>query len=227
LREGVIIEHLQEIETESLPPVPDVDDRKLRDVFAVGRRFGYEENHALKVAAMAEKIFDDLAPIYGLRRHERTLLSAAALLHDVGYHISHEAHHKHSHYLIKYSEITGFTEDEKSIIANVARYHRKAFPKPNHSYYTALSETDRNIVDRLSSILRIADGLDRGYEGRVSDIKIEKGKNGLTLTLISDEDCANEIYAIKMKKEFFEQTYGCSLLVKQTPVSKQTKNLAV
>ncbi len=227
LREGVIIDQLREIETESLPPVPDVDDRKLRDVFAVGRRFGYEENHALKVADMAEKIFDELAPIYDLGRYERTLLSAAALLHDVGYHISHEAHHKHSLYLIKYSEITGFTEDEKSIIANVARYHRKAFPKSHHSYYTALSKTARSIVDRLSSILRIADGLDRGYEGRVSDIKIEKGKKDLTLTLISDEDCANEIYAIKIKKEFFEKTYGCNLLVTQAPLSEKSENSAI
>ncbi len=220
LREGVIIDHLREIETESLPPVPDVDDIQLRDVFAVGRRFGYEENHALKVADMAEKIFDKLAPIYGLKRHERTLLSAAALLHDVGYHISHEAHHKHSLYLIKHSEMTGFSEGEKSIIANVARYHRKAFPKPHHIYYTDLTEADQKIVDKLSSILRIADGLDRGYEGRVKDIEFEKSKKTLKLTLFSDEDCSSEIYAIKMKKEFFEITYNCTLVIKQAPIAK-------
>ncbi len=66
LREGVIIDYLREIESESLPPVPDVEDKKLRDVFAVGRRFGYEESHALQVADLAEKIFDALAPIYKL-----------------------------------------------------------------------------------------------------------------------------------------------------------------
>ncbi|NNE99857.1 MAG: Ppx/GppA family phosphatase, partial [Pyrinomonadaceae bacterium] len=160
LREGVIIDHLREIETEALPPVPDVDDLKLRDVFAIGRRFGYEENHALQVATMAEKIFDELAPIYDLKRHQRTWLSAAALLHDVGYHISHEAHHKHSLYLIKHSEMTGFSEDEKAIIANVARYHRKALPKSSHFYYTSLEKDERETVDKLSSILRLADGLD-------------------------------------------------------------------
>ena len=216
LREGVIIDHLREIEQESLPPVPDVGDIKLRDVFAVGRRFGYEEKHALQVATMAEKIFDKLAPIYDLKRQERTFLSAAALLHDVGYHISHESHHKHSLYLIKHSEITGFSEDEKLIIANVARYHRKAFPKSHHFYYMALGEPERKIVDRLSSILRIADGLDRGYESRVDDIEFEKNKKCLTLNLVSEEDCSREIYAIKIKKEFFEKIYGCELVVKQS-----------
>ncbi len=53
LREGVIIDYLRETEAESLPPVPDVEDIRLRDVFAIGRRFGYEENHALQVAALA------------------------------------------------------------------------------------------------------------------------------------------------------------------------------
>jgi exopolyphosphatase/guanosine-5'-triphosphate,3'-diphosphate pyrophosphatase len=216
LREGVIINHLQKSETELLPPVPDVEDIKLRDVFAVGRRFGYEEAHALQVATMAEKIFDRLMPIYDLERHERTLLSAAALLHDVGYHISHEAHHKHSLYLIKHSEMTGFTEAEKSIIANVARYHRKSLPKNTHLDFTALKKNEQKTVRKLSSILRIADGLDRGYEGRVEDIKFERDKNKVTLTLISKEDCSNEIYAIKMKKESFELTFDCKLIVKQS-----------
>lgn len=218
LREGVIIEHLQEAETESLPPVPDVDDIKLRDVFAVGRRFGYEENHALQVANMAEKIFDELAPIYGLKRHERTLLSAAALLHDVGYHISHESHHKHSMYLIKHSEMTGFSEEEKLVIANVARYHRKAFPRDHHFFYVQLSENERKMVDRLSSILRIADGMDRGYESRVKDVRFEKDKKRLKLTLLSDENLSNEIYAIEIKKEFFEKTFNCRLVVDQAAV---------
>jgi len=215
LREGVIIDHLREIETEALPPVPDVDDIKLRDVFAIGRRFGYEENHAIQVATMAVKIFDELVPIYDLKRHHRTWLSAAALLHDVGYHISHEAHHKHSLYLIKHSEMTGFSEDEKLIIANIARYHRKALPKDTHIFYMSLEEEERTMVDRLSSILRIADGLDRGYESRVGNIKFVKEEKKLTLILFSDEDCSNEIYAIKMKKEMFEKTFECKLLVKQ------------
>ncbi len=223
LREGVIIDHLRKSETESLPPVPDVDDIKLRDVFAVGRRFGYEENHALQVATMAEKLFDRLAPVFDLKRHERTYLSAAALLHDVGYHISHEAHHKHSLYLIKYSEMTGFTETEKSIIANVARYHRKALPKQTHLDFTALGENEQEIVWKLSSILRLADGLDRGYESRVDDIQIIKEGKKLFLTLISDEDCSNEIYAIKMKKESFEKTYDCDLIVKQSKTKDKIK----
>ncbi|MEZ5427115.1 MAG: Ppx/GppA phosphatase family protein [Pyrinomonadaceae bacterium] len=212
LREGVIIDYLREIEAEALPPVPDVEDIKLRDIFAIGRRYGYEERHALQVAGLAEKIFDALAPIYDLRRHGRIFLSAAALLHDVGYHISHESHHKHSLYLIKHSEITGFSESEKTIIGNIARYHRGALPKEKHLDFMALSGKDRRLVSRLGAILRLADALDRGYENHVRDVEFKPEGENLYLKLISDQDCRIEYQAIEKKKDLFEKAFDCRLI---------------
>ncbi|HVE56230.1 MAG TPA: HD domain-containing protein, partial [Pyrinomonadaceae bacterium] len=199
------------IEAESLPPVPDVLDKRLRGVFAIGRRYGYEERHALQVADLAEKIFDQIAPLYNLKRHLRTLLSAAALLHDVGYHISHESHHKHSFYLIKHSEITGFTEPEKLFIANIARYHRGSLPKESHSDFMKLSEKDRRTVAQLGAILRLADALDHGYENRIKDLKFKRGAQNLILKLVSDEDCAAELKAVEQKKDLFEAAFDTKL----------------
>lgn len=214
LREGVIIDYLREIEVESLPPVPDVADPNLRGVFAVGRRFGYEENHALQVAALAEKIFDSLQPLYDFKRHQRTLLSAAALLHDIGYHIAHEGHHKHTAYLIKHSEMTGFSENEKNIIANIARYHRNSFPKEKHSEFMSLNEKEQLIVWQMGAILRLADALDRGYDNHVQDITFMRKNGSLMLKLISDEDCESEYAAIEKKKDMFEAAFGCELMLK-------------
>ncbi len=212
LREGVIIDYLREIEAESLPPVPDVEDIRLRDIFAIGRRYGYEEKHALQVANLAEKIFDQLAPAYDFTRQDRTLLAAAALLHNVGYHISHESHHKHSYYLIKHSEITGFSENEKAIIANIARYHRKALPKSKHIEYMQLAESDRKKVAKLGGILRLADALDRGYENHVKNVKFNFQKDKIHLKLVSNKDCRIEIEAVETKKDLFEYAFDCELI---------------
>ena len=220
LREGVVIDYMQKLESASLPPVPDLEDQKLKSVIAVGRRFNYEEGHALNVARMSEKLFDSMSSEFGLERSKRTLLSAAALLHDVGYHISHEAHHKHSLYLIKNSSMIGFTESEKTLIANIARYHRKALPKPHHKDYTELPDKDRRTVDELSAILRIADGLDRGYEGRVKSIDVARKNGHVELTLFSDEDVSQEVFAINAKKLGFEQTFACQLKVESKPTNK-------
>jgi exopolyphosphatase/guanosine-5'-triphosphate,3'-diphosphate pyrophosphatase len=214
LREGVIIDYLRQIEAESLPPVPDVEDIRLRDVFAVGRRYGYEESHALQVAQLAENIFDALAPVYNLKRHGRTLLSAAALLHDVGYHVSHEEHHKHSFYLIKHAEMTGFSETERNIIANIARYHRGALPKEKHLSFMELSDRDRRTVMQMGAILRIAEALDRGHESHVVDMRFKLEKHNLFLKLVgSEEDCAVERKAVELKKDLFEAAYDCTLVV--------------
>lgn len=211
LREGVLIDYLRRIEAEELPPVPDVEDKRLRSVFAIGRRYGYEERHALQVADLAEKMFDQIAPLYNLERHLRTLLSAAALLHDVGYHISHESHHKHSFYLIKHSEITGFSENEKLIIANTARYQRGSMPKESHSDFMKLPEKDRRTVVDLGAILRIAEGLDHGYESRIKDVKFRRDGQNMHLTLFASEDCAAELKAVERKKDLFEAAYKTKL----------------
>ncbi len=214
LREGVLIDRLREIEAESRPPVPDIIDHRLRGVHAVGRRFGYEEAHARQVAGLAERIFDQLtrqdAPA-GLTRHHRTLLSAAALLHDVGYHIAHESHHKHALYLIKNSELTGFSEAERDVIANAARYHRGPAPKERHLDYAALNGADQETVFALAAILRIADALDRSHDNRVNDVRCARDGRLVHIQLSSSVNCDREIFAAEQKSEMFEHVFDCKL----------------
>ena len=213
LREGVIIDFLREVEAESRPPLPDDADPRLRGVHAVGRRFGYEEPHARQVARFAETIFDGVAPAAGLTRHHRTLLSAAALLHDVGYHIAHEGHHKHALYLIKNSELTGFSEAERDVIANVARYHRGSTPKEKHQEYWRLHQVDRDTVRRLAAILRVADALDRRHDSRVRGLGCARADATLRLTLSCEGDCGREAAAAESKGGLFEEVFGCELAI--------------
>ncbi len=211
LREGVILDRLLQLAAETRPPVPDDIDPRLRSVYAVGRRFQYEEAHAQQVASLAEKIFDDIAPYYKLNRHHRMLLSAAALLHDIGYQIAHEAHHKHSLYLIKNSELTGFSETERLIIANVSRYHSRVLPKERHPDFVALNQSDQETVWQLGAILRIADALDRSHDARVGDLHCLREKDMIMIQLRSALNCDKEIAAAELKSDMFEQAFGCIL----------------
>ena len=213
LREGVIIDFLREVEAESKPPLSDDTDPRLRGVHAVGRRFGYEEAHARLVARFAETIFDEVARPSGLTRHQRRLLSAAALLHDVGYHIAHEGHHKHALYLIRNSELTGFSEAERDVIANVARYHRGSTPKERHTEFWRLNESDRDTVRRLAAILRVADALDRSHEGRVGGVRCSREERTFRLALSCEGDCEREVAAAESKSELFEEAFGCELAI--------------
>lgn len=224
LREGVLIDRLREIEAEANPPLPGgLADYRLRGVHAVGRRFGYEAGHAHQVAKFCERIFDYLVRTGAtdLTRHHRTLLSAAALLHDVGYHIAHESHHKHSLYLIKNSELTGFSESERDVIANVARYHRGSDPRERHESYAALNETDRSTVVQMAAILRIADALDRRHDSRVRELRCMRSGRMVHIDLQSNANCEREISAAEQKRELFEQAFDCRLTVGRKAAAKR------
>lgn len=211
LREGVIIDRLRDWESQSRPPMPDIADQKLRGVHAVGKRFGYEEAHSHQVARLAETIFDALAEGTKLTRHQRLLLSAAALLHDVGYHIAHESHHKHSLYLIENSELTGFSERERAVIANIARYHKGSLPKNHHPNYAALSGADRVTVARLAGILRLADAMDRRHDNRVKDLLCRRNRNVVHIQALSVLECENELTEVERRLKLFEDAFECKV----------------
>lgn len=217
LREGVIVDHLREMEAESRPPVPDRNDPRLRGVHLLGTQFRYEQKHARHVAYLAERMFDDLIEVHNFKRHERTLLAAAALLHDVGYLVAHEPHHKHSHYIIKHAELTGFSEGERQIIALIARYHRRALPKERHTDFAALTTENQNIVWRLGGILRLAEAFDRSHDRRVRDVRCRvEGRTNRTIQmrLICSESCRNEVRAASNARDMFEQSFASKVTFK-------------
>ena len=130
----------------------------------LARKYDYEAQHALTVARFAVELFDATKKIHKLGYNERTLLEVAALLHDIGYYIGLTDHHKHTSYLINASPILGLSDVEKAMVANVARYHSRSFPKPTHKEFTDLSPKRRQIVVKLAAILRLAEALDRTFQ---------------------------------------------------------------
>ena len=131
-------------------------------------------DHSREVARLALALFDATAPVHGLDETAREYLEAAALLANVGLFISHTKHHLHTYYVIRNSEhLTGFTDREIEIIAQVARYHRKSAPKPEHEAFARLWPDDQRLVRTLAALLRVSIGLDRSYERRVATVRCD------------------------------------------------------
>ena len=127
------------------------------------RTLRYWADHASKCAAVALALFDQTRGIHGLTDREREWLEYAALLHDIGVHVSYEKHHRHSYYLIKNGDLRGFDPDEIEVMALITRYHRRATPKKDHPGYGDLPSGLRKVVKALSACLRLAEGLDRSH----------------------------------------------------------------
>ncbi len=178
IREGLLLEAAR-----ITPVVADRGEARERSVLQLAERSRYEATHAMQVQRIALSIFDAVAPRLALGVADRRALSDAALLHDIGYHINFDRHHKHSYHLIVHAELLGMTPAERAVVANVARYHRGAHPSREHRDYASLDKVLRRRIKRLAAILRVADGLDRGHASAVDQVQVALGPDSLEIAV--------------------------------------------
>ena len=187
----------------------------------LGRRYGFDQEHGERVAAFAVQLYDDLLSYHGFAERDRLLLRAAALLHDVGDFVRYDGHHKHSYYLIQHSDIMGLTPDDRAIVANVARYHRKSPPDPSHPNFRDLDKDARTKVRGLAAILRIADALDREHLGKVKAVRaeVDAGKRHVVLHVSGDEDRELEEWTVRAKSELLRDVFHLDVQLASAPAS--------
>lgn len=173
----------------------------------LGRKYDFDELHAKTVARHAVSLFDQLQDVHELEVRYRVILETAALLHDIGYYISETGHHKHSYYLIWNANLLALSEKERSIVALVARYHRKSHPTSKHDVFNSLSTKDQIVVSKLAGMLRIADAMDRSHSAFVQEFKAVKSSGKLTLKLRGSHALLLEKWAILKKADLFEKAF--------------------
>lgn len=180
LREGIIIDAFEKRSKEDIIHQylngEQKESRRLKSVLELAKNYDVDLVHANQVKRIALSLFDELREIHKLDNYAREILKYAAILHDIGYFISLEKHHKHSYFVIKNSELVGFDYKEIELIANIARYHRKSIPKESHSNLKNLSIKEIDLIKKLSAILRMADGLEKTHSALINSIKVIKSK---------------------------------------------------
>src|SRR6202035_5561865 len=148
------------------------------EVEGMCRRYAVSLEHARKAAHISNLLFTALQPLHELPPACGKLLEAAAYLCDVGHLVSSVGHHKHSYYVVSNSDMPGFTDRERIMIAALCRYHRKALPSQLHSAYQALSTEEKRILTLLIPLLRLADNLERSHEQRIQSVDCRLNGNG-------------------------------------------------
>lgn len=206
IREGILLETAR-----VSPLLADKGEARERSVLDLAERSHYEELHAKHVRGLALQLFDSIGERLGCAPSDRQLLSDAALLHDIGYHINYDKHNKHSYHLIEHAELLGMTPPDQIVVAHVARYHRGAEPKKKHRDYGKLDKKMRKRIKRLAAILRVADGFDRGHVGAVAEIKVRWLDRALRLTAVPDPRASTlrlELWGASRKSRLLSELAG-------------------
>ena len=208
IREGILFDTIAR--SYQLKDFLSHEGQRFRSVMHLAKRLNFEQTHAEHVTMLALSIFDQTRDLHKLGEIERELLEAAALLHDVGLFVAHSAHHKHSYYLIRNSQILGFADYEQQIVAHVARYHRKSPPRKSHLDFMSLPASYQSLVSKLAGILRIADGLDRTHASTVRDVDVRFNADEVTFSLIPNGKRSLEysMWGAERKRDMFEAAFN-------------------
>lgn len=191
-------------------------NKTLKSIEQIASSYEHDYSHSQQVARVAAMLFDACRELHGLSADESDLLIYAALLHDIGWIDGQQRHHKRSYELIMQDPPRGLSPREVKIIANVARYHRKSLPKSSHTGFHALKPHDRNLVRKLASLLRIADGLDVTHSDAVQGVAyIGKGHKAM-IEISSRVDCGNELSAALKKSDLFNETFETEVDIRQS-----------
>ncbi len=213
LREGLLLEALGSPPPGNGKPKSSLRRRQILDLT---ERVPSMTTHAEQVARLAVRLFDLTAPVHGLGEREREWLEYASLLHDVGYSIHFQRHHKHSLYLVSSANLDAFDRREVEVIAHVARYHRGAEPKTRHREFAALEGWQQKSVVALAALLRLANALDRTHAARVLEIYASLVKRRrVVFELLSPFDVSLELAAARHRARLFERHFGRRLEFRQ------------
>ncbi len=176
LREGLLLEMA------GADPVP-ASDEPMRLVREFAERCRTDWRHVEQVRYLSLVLFDRLAEILGADSSESLLLEAASLVHDVGQLVNYKDHHKHSYQLIMHADRLNLSPPDRTKVALISRYHRKKGPSRKHTEFDALPLEDQEVVRRMSALLRVADGLDRGGSATVNRVEVDLEPKRVTITV--------------------------------------------
>jgi exopolyphosphatase/pppGpp-phosphohydrolase len=220
LRDGLMIDLLHKHYAHAAPGQQDAEHAESLE--QIGQKYNFHAAHGRQVTQLALSIFYQLQKLHQLDEKHAGILRAAAMLHDIGSFIAFPKHHKHSYYLIKSSRPSSFNKEDVDLIANVARYHRKAHPTPKHLGFSQLSPSNQDVVRKLSAIPRSGWTRLQGTKCSRSEVRAVGTQEPLHRShRIRKTERRNR--ARVGKRRLMEEVFNVKLSIRQAKESVQTK----
>ncbi|AKL93799.1 guanosine-5'-triphosphate,3'-diphosphate pyrophosphatase GppA [Clostridium aceticum] len=208
LREGVFYKKYLDI-TDQNHLIADVLFHSIENLLA---NYDMNKKHCYHVKDLALALFDETKELHHLGQEERRLLTASALLHDIGMYIDYYNHHKHGFYLVLNSVLNGLRNRERLMCAFIVSSHREMKFREDWKNYTMLiDKNDYDIIRKLTVFLQMAEKLDRGGYGSVKDLYCTITHDKVKVRLQADHPVDLEISGAMKFEKCFEKIFHKSL----------------
>lgn len=207
LRDGLIIDYIER-NRPKLGDLVEGKNIKERSSLLMAMRYETDIEEKRHVSKLALQLFDQLQEEHQMNEEAKELLHNACLIYDVGLFVNFQDYQKHSAYLILNGRLRGFNNEERVMLALMARYHRKSGPKKKHKEFYALPSEDQKLVKGLVGILRIAVGLDKTKNQWVENIQCHMDEENLDIRIFGAAAMDLEIWEAQRFSDVLSKFLG-------------------
>ncbi|QLB21417.1 exopolyphosphatase [Vespertiliibacter pulmonis] len=143
-----------------------VSNIRQRTAEGLAEQYHIDQQQALRVQETALCLFDQIRNWKNKRQLKelRSLLKWAAMLHEIGISINHNAVHRHSAYIISHTDLPGFDDEQQRLLGLLMRYHLKSFKKSDLRSTNRFQHRD---ILTLLRVFRLAVLLNRSRQATV------------------------------------------------------------
>ena len=211
------------------PPEPTVEQRKHAQIMMAGAesfacRMRCDLKHGEQVRGLALQLFDQLWPYHHMDFELRTVLEAAATLHDSGHLIHRKAHHRHGEYLVRNGKIPGLRGWAKNMAACLVRYHNgKSEPSAAHKLFASLGRNRRKQARILAGMLRLAERLESDHRQAIARLTIEGGPRDVRIHVELRDGSRLNLSGIERKARLLQRELNLNLSFHRVLVVEKEK----
>ena len=208
LREGLMYDYI----INNYFKIEDILDFSLTNVMR-NRRVNIP--HAMAVYRIAMILFCKLQTLHHLDDSYKKILKTASLLHDSGLNVRYYDHHRHSFYMIVNSEIYGLSHKETLLSAYAAAFHENTLFESNiFQYHGLVNKLDLTTAEKIGTLIRIAECLDKSMTNSVKDIECFIDKENVTLNIIAEKNIDLEKNYAQRCSDNFYRSFDKHLIIK-------------
>jgi len=212
LRDGILAQMAADYDR-STRSGKQLESERWESILKAVEHYHIDRKHALDVRNTAMFLFSALRSVHRLPPEYRELLSAAAMLYEVGDYVNRAGHHRHTYYIISHSEILGYTPQQRRLIAAIARYLGKSRPATEDVPMKAVDPADRDNVQSAILLLRLARALNLGRSRAVERVRVGLRSGGVRLTLVPRRRMGVDLehWAAEKERDYFREVFGREL----------------
>ncbi len=213
LRDGMLAQMLGEVDLRA-EVHRKIESERWAGVLAVCKRYGIDQRKAEPVREHAVQLFDSLAKVHDLPPEYKMWIQAAAMMQEVGKFMNHQGHHRHTQYIIANSEIFGFSPEQRSIVAAIARYLGKSRPDAMDRPLRGITVEEQSRIERAVVLLRLAVALNQDRASAVVQIRTRVYPKRVVLEIVPGRGGAElELWAVRKEAPYFREVFRRELFV--------------